>query len=272
MNRVYVGAAAIAATLLMGCVQMANSADKTPAVSAAEAVRDLAPGGRLRVAINLGNGVLAQKDAKTGELGGVSVMLAKALGEQLHVPVDMTSYPAAGEVFDAMGKWDVAFLAVEPERAEKIQFSDPYVYIDGTYMVRTDSPYQKVADLDKDGVRISVSRGAAYDLYLTRNLKHAQIMRAPATPSAIALFMNEKLDAAAGVRQALVDAARGKPEYRVLADRYTRIDQAMAVPKGHPVGAAYIHSFLEQMKASGKVRTALDATGQDGAVVAPPAG
>ena len=262
----------MAAAMMMGSVQMANGAEQKPQVSAAAAAKDLAPSGRLRVAINLGNGVLAQKDPKSGELGGVSVVLAKALGEELHVPVDMTPYPAAGEVFDAIGKWDVAFLAVEPERAEKVQFSDPYVYIDGTYMVRTDSPYQKVDDLDRDGVRISVSRGAAYDLYLSRNLKHAQIVRAPATPSAIALFMDEKLDAAAGVRQALVDAGRGKPQYRVLADRYTRIDQAMATPKGHPIGAAYIHDFLERMKASGKVRSALDATGQDGATVAPPAG
>jgi polar amino acid transport system substrate-binding protein len=239
-------------------------------VTAAEAARSLAPSGKIRVAINLGNTVLAQKDAKTGRLGGVSVVLAKALAARLKLPYELIPYQAAGMVFDALdkGEWDLAFLAVEPERAVKIDFSPPYVSIDGTYLVHKDSPFQKVADLDKPGVRIAVARGAAYDLYLSRNLKNAELKRTTTSPAAVEMFIADKLEAAAGVRQFLLDASRGKPDLRVIGDRYSRIDQAAAVPRGHEAAAAYIKLFLEEMKASGEVRRALDATGQDGAVVA----
>ena len=264
--------ALLAALTLSPVALPAYAAEPAPAVQAA-AARDLAPTGRLRVAINLGNGVLAVQDAKTGELGGVSVMIAKTIGERLHLPVDFITFKAAGQVFDALdqGKWDLAFLAIEPERAVKIDFTAPYVFIDGTYLVRKEAPYQKVADLDRDGAKISVGKGAAYDLYLTRNLKHAQLERVGSSPEAIALFKSSQIDAVAGVRQALVDASRGQPQYRVIADRYTRIDQAVALPKGRPAASAYVHGLLEELKATGKVRAALDAAGQDGAIVAPAA-
>ncbi len=238
------------------------------------AKKSLAPTGRLRAAINYGNTVLAQKNPKTGELTGVSVMLARALGERLGVPVDLVEFPAAGMVFEAMekGVWDVAFMAVEPERAVKIDFSPPYVMIDGTYMVRRDAPFRSVADLDRPGTRIAVATGAAYDLYLSRNLKSATLTRGPTSLAAVEMFnADPKIDAVAGVRQFLVDISRGRPDLRVIEDRYSRIDQAMAVPRGRGAGAAYVRAFIEEMKASGAVRKALDATGQDGAEVAPPA-
>ena len=274
MKGLGMGVLALAAGLLFGSIAPPASAQGRPSAADADAARVLAPTGRLRVAINLGNGVLAQRDPKTGELGGVSVAIAKTIGERLGLPVDLTPYNAAGDVFDALdaGKWDLAFLANEPERAQKIDFSPPYVFIDGTYLVRADSPYHAVADLDRDGVKISVGRGAAYDLYLTRNLKHAELTREPTSAAAIELFLNGKIDAAAGVRQALVNAARGRADLRVIADRYTRIDQSAATPKGRPAAAAYVRRVLEEMKASGAIRKALDATGQDGAVVAPPGG
>lgn len=244
--------------------------------SVADARAALAPSGKLRAAINYGNTVLAQKDEKTGALTGVTVVLARTLAARLGVPLEMIPFPAAGQVFEAMGQnlWDVAFMAVEPERAVKIDFSAPYVSIDGTYLVRASSPYRTVADLDKPGVRVSVARGAAYDLYLSRNLKNAEIVRGATGVEAVDMFLagKERLDAAAGVRQFLADAARGKPDYRVLADRFSQIDQAMAVPRGRPpAGAAYVRAFVEEMKASGLVRKALDDTGQDAANVAPPA-
>ena len=244
-----------------------------PAVAVKAAAADLAPSGKLRVAINLGNGVLAQKDARTGELGGISVLLAKELAKRLGVPIELVPFNSAGDTFDAMekGRWDVAFLAVEMERAAKIDFSPPYVAIEGTYMVRKDSPYKTVKDLDKPGVKISVGRGAAYDLYLSRNLKSAELVRAPTSGTSIDLFFNDKLDAAAGVRQALEARAEGRADVFVMQDRFSRIDQAIGVPKGHPVGAAHIRNFIEEMKSSGFVRRGLDATGQKSAAVAPAA-
>jgi polar amino acid transport system substrate-binding protein len=241
-------------------------------VSAADAARSLAPTGRLRAAINLGNAVLAQRSA-TGELTGVSVVLAKTLGERLNLPVDLIPYDAAARVFEAAGSgaWDIAFLANEPERAAKISFSAPYVSIDGTYLVRRDAPFARVADLDRKGITIAVGQGAAYDLALTRVLKNAELKRAPTSAAAIALFLSGATDAAGGVRQALMDAARTRNDVRVLPDRFTQIEQCMAVPRGREAGAAYVRAFLEEMKASGRVRAALDATGQDGAVVSPPA-
>ena len=251
----------------------AAAPETPPAVNAKAAAADLAPGGTLRVAINLGNGVLAQKDAKTGELGGISVLLARELAKRLALPIELVPFNSAGDTFDAMekGRWDVAFLAVELERAAKIDFSPPYVAIEGTYMVRKDSPYRTVRDLDKPGVKISVGRGAAYDLYLTRNLKSGQLVRAPTSGASIDLFFNDKLDAAAGVRQALEARAEGRTDVVVMQDRFSRIDQAIGVPKGHPVGAAFIRNFVEEMKASGFVRKGLDATGQKSAAVAPAA-
>jgi polar amino acid transport system substrate-binding protein len=263
----------VGASLLTAIATPAFAASNSAAVtSASDAARSLAPTGRLRVAINLGNGVLAQRDATSGALTGVSVVLARALGERLNLPVDLTAYDAAGQVFDSLesGAWDVAFLAIEPERAAKIDFSQPYVYIDGTYLVRRDAPFRRVEDLDRKAVTIAVGRGAAYDLFLTRTLKNAELKRAPTSAAAVEMFKAGGADAAAGVRQALLDAARGRNDLRVLADRFTRIDQAMAVPRGRAAGAAYVRTFLEEMKASGRVRAALDATGQDGAVVAPP--
>jgi len=260
--------------LLLGPVALAVAGATARAqvpVMATEAAKSLAPTGVLRVAINHGNAVLAQRNAK-GELTGVSVFLARALAQRLKLPIELIPFGGAGEVFEEMdkGRLDLAFLAIEPERAVKIDFSPPYVLLEGTYLVRTGAPFRKAADLDQPGVRIVVSRGAAYDLFLTRALKRAELRRAPAGTSAIDMFLSEGLEAVAGVRQALVESAQTHPGLRVLDDRFTGIRQAMGTPKGRQAGAAYVGTFIEEMKASGEVRKALEATGQANAVVAPP--
>lgn len=272
MKTVIISALAVAASLAFAIAARPAAAATFAAPSAA--VRDLAPTGRLRVAINYGNTVLAQRNPETGELTGASVMIAMTIGQRLHVPVELTAFASAGKVFDAFdqGQLDMAFLAVEPERATKIDFSAPYVYIDGTYLVFRNSPYHSVAELDHDGSRIAVARGAAYDLFLSRNLKHATLVRSQTSPSAVAQFINDKLDAVAGVRQFLLDASRDKPELRVIDDRYTRIDQAIGLPRGRAAGAAFVREILEELKASGKIRKSLDVTHQDGATVAPGVG
>jgi len=240
----------------------------------ADVVRDIAPTGTLRAAINFGNPVLAQRDPAGGAPHGVSVDLARELGRRLGVPVELVTFDAAGKVFDALGAGalDVAFLAIEPVRAAQITFTAPYVVIEGTYLVPANSPLRAIADVDREGVRIAVGNKSAYDLFLSRTLKRAQIVRAPTSAGAIELFANDRLEAAAGVRQPLVQYARSHPGVRVMDGRFMAIEQAMGMPRGREAGARYLRQFVEEMKASGFVARSLERSGQGDATVAPPAG
>ena len=239
----------------------------------ADAVHDLAPSGRLRAAINFGNPVLAQKDPATGSPRGVSVALANELGRQLGVPVDLVPFNEAGAVFEASkaGAWDVAFLAIDPVRAAEIGFTAAYVVIEGTYAVPAGAALQTIDQVDRDGVRIAVAVGSAYDLFLTRTLKHAQIVRATNSAAAITLLEQHQVDALAGVKQPLVDYTKTHPEVRVIPGRFMEIQQAMGTLKARTIGTAYLKTFVETMKASGFVAQALAASGQHDATVAPPA-
>jgi polar amino acid transport system substrate-binding protein len=239
-----------------------------------DVVKDFAPTGKLRAALNLGNSVLVQKDA-SGEVRGVTVDLARELAKRLGVPLEFTQFEAAGKVFEALktGAWDIAFLAVEPVRAAEIDFTAPYVIIEGTYMVLKDSSLKAIADVDRPGVRIAVGRGSAYDLYLTRTLKDAQLVRAATGGgrAMIDLFFAEKLEVAAGVKQPLVAYAKTDPNVRVMDGRFMEIQQAMGTPKGREAAAKYLRGFVEEMKASGFVAEALKRSNQPDAAVAPPA-
>ena len=231
-------------------------------------VKDLAPTGKLRVSINLGNIVLAQKDPATGELGGVSVELARELGRRLDRPVELAPFDGAGKAFEALkaGKIDVVFLAIEPVRANEIAFTPPYVLIEGVYMVPKDSPLKSVADVDRKGVRIGVNKNSAYDLFLTRTLKNAELVRGE---DGIQQFVQQKLDAAGGVKQPLVIYAKAHPEVKIMDGRFMEIQQAMGTPKGRDAGARYLRAFIEEMKASGFVADALKRSQQFDAAVAP---
>ena len=234
---------------------------------------ELAPTGQLRAAINFGNTALAQKDPATGEARGVSVDLARELSWRLAVPLDIVPYDAAGKVAaDATkNKWDVAFFAVDPKRAEDIAFSAPYVIIEGGYAVPAASPVKSIEEVDRAGVRIAVSNRSAYDLYLSRNLKQAQLVRAPSPQASFEMFAKDGLPALAGVKAALVDWAKKNPGYRVLDGRFMLIEQAMATPKDRERGAEYLRKFVEEQKANGFVAAALARSGQKDAIVAPPA-
>ena len=240
----------------------------------AEIVKDIAPAGKLRAAINFGNMVLAQKDPATGEPRGVSADLARELGRRLGVPVELVPFDAAGKVFEALktGAWDIAFLAIEPVRAAKIAFTAPYVLIEGVYLVPIDSPLRAVADVDREGVRIGVNKGSAYDLFLTRTIKQAKLVRGE---SGLDLFMREKLEAAAGVKQPLVAFAKTNPSVRLIDGRFMEIRQAMGTPKlrygDREAAPRYLNAFVEEMKASGFVAEALARSNQPDAAVAPPA-
>jgi polar amino acid transport system substrate-binding protein len=236
-------------------------------------VKSLAPTGTLRAGINLGNIVLAQT-AANGELAGVSVELARELGRRLDVPVELSRFDAAGKSFEAMkaGSLDIVFLAIEPVRAAEVAFSAPYVLIEGVYMVPKDSPIQSVAEVDREGVRIAVNKASAYDLFLTRSLKHAKLVRGENGESGVDLFVRDKLEALAGVKQPIVAYAKAHPEVRVLDGRFMEIRQAMGTAKGRDAGARYLHAFVEEMKGSGFIADALKRSNQPDASVAPPAG
>jgi polar amino acid transport system substrate-binding protein len=240
----------------------------------AAAMRELCPTGKLRAAINFGNGVLAQKDAATGAAKGVTADLARELGKRLGVEVDLIPHDSAGKVFDGAttNAWDVAFVAIEPVRAAVIEFTAPYVIIEGTYMVPKKSPLKAVADVDRAGVRIAVGLKSAYDLYLSRTIKNATIVHAAAGGGSamIDLFIKDKLEAVAGVRQPLESYAKDHSELRVMDGHFMEIQQAMGTPKGRLAGVSYLRGFIEDMKASGFVAEALKRSGQT-ATVAPAA-
>jgi polar amino acid transport system substrate-binding protein len=261
------------AAWILALIMLAGSAGTGLAQSAnaptPEVVKELAPTGRLRAAINLGNPVLAQGTPEAPS--GVSVDLAREVAKRTGLPLDLVPYTAAGLVFEAVarGAWDIAFIAIEPVRAEQVEFTAPYVLIEGTYMVRKNSPLQVVGDVDKPGHKIVVGINSAYDLFLTRTLKAATLVRVSGA-DAIAHFMKGGHDAVAGVRQPLETYAAGDASVRVMRDRFQQIAQAMGTPKGRIAAADYLQAFIEEMKASGFVRAALDRSAQPGASVAPP--
>ena len=229
-------------------------------------LKDLAPTGKLRATINLGNIVLAQGTPDAPR--GITVDLSRELAKRLSVPVEFTCFDAAGKAFDAFkaGTLDIIFLAIEPVRANEIAFSEPYVLIEGVYMVPKDSAIKGNDDIDKAGIRIGVNKGSAYDLFLTRTLKSATLVRAD---DGVAIFAKDKLDAAAGVKQPMAIYANSHPEVRLLDGRFMEIRQAMGVAKGKEAGAAYLRSFIEELKGNGFVADALKRSNQPDAVVAP---
>jgi polar amino acid transport system substrate-binding protein len=236
-----------------------------------EAVVELAPRGTLRAAINFGNPILATHDPRSGVTRGVSVDLARELARRLDVPLELVTFPAAGKVVEAIGdkRWDVAFLAIDPERARDMDYTAAYVIIEGVYLVRNDSPIRTNSDVDRDGVRVAVGAGSAYDLYLTRELKRAKIVRAPTSRAVVDAMMAQSLDVAAGVKQQLEADAKRVGGVQLLPGRFMLIQQAMATPKGRAAGARYLTGFVEEMKASGFVAEAMRLHGIEGAVVAP---
>ena len=245
----------------------ANNADS----NLAAAVADLAPTGKLRAAINFGNPVLAAKDAATGEARGVSVDLALELGRRLGVPVELVTYDAAGKVVEALksGAWDVAFVAIDPVRAAEISYSPPYVVIEGAYLVPRDSLIRSNADVDRPGVRIAVATGSAYDLYLSRTLKQATLVRTPISGEVTDMFIAQKLEVRAAVKQQLEADARRIPGLRLLEGRFMVINQAMGTPRGRDAGVRYLRDFIEKMKASGFVAASLARHHIEGAAIAP---
>jgi polar amino acid transport system substrate-binding protein len=237
-----------------------------------EAIAAFTPTGRLRAAINLGNPILAKTDPQTGAPGGVSVDLARELARHLGVEIELVVFDAAGKSVEAVtqDQADIGFFAVDPLRGAGIAFTAPYVLIEGCYLVRDGSPLRDNAEVDSAGHVVVVGKGSAYDLHLSRELKHASIVRSPTSPTVVDTFVEQKADVAAGVKQQLeADAAR-IGGLRLLEGRFMVIQQAMGTPKGRGAAAAeFLGRFVEEMKRSGFVAAALMRHRIQGASVAP---
>lgn len=226
-------------------------------------VAQLAPTGTLRAGINMANVLLVTERPENGDPGGVGPDFARAIADRLGVPVSYVPYPTPGEVADAVddGVWDIGLIGAEPSRAEKIEFTAAYVEIEATYLVPEGSPLKTVEDVDAEGVRIAVSGRSAYDLYLSRSLKHAELLRAQGLPGALELFLTEKLDALAGLRPALNGDLDKVPGGRILVGQFTAVQQAVGTARTKPEAAAYLSDVVEDAKASGLIARLIEKHG-----------
>lgn len=253
---------------------LATTACTTRPPAPAATLSAFAPTGRLRACINLGNPVLARRDPATGQALGVSVDLARAFAGRLGVDVELLVVDAALKSVEVVksGQADIGFFAIDPLRSDGIRFTAPYVLIEGAYLVRQDSALADNAQVDRAGTRVMVGKGSVYDLHLTRELKAAQILRAPTSPAVVDEFMTRNADVAAGVKQQLeADAAR-LGGLRLLPGRFMVIEQAMGLPASRGEAAEKVlRAFVESAKASGFVAQALERHGIRGATVAPAA-
>jgi polar amino acid transport system substrate-binding protein len=259
------------ALILASIVALASCATQ-PSVSPALRAQ-LAPSGTLVAGVNYGNPVIAQKDPAGGDPRGVGPDLARELARRLGVPIRYVTYDVAGKMADGMKPdgWDIAFLAIDPQRAKEIAFSSPVVLIEGTYLVREKSPLRRADEFDRKGLRIAVGDKTGYDLYLTRQFKQSELQRFATSQIAIDEFLARDLDAAAGVKNLLVTNAGRHPGLRVVEGSFMVIAQAAGVPRDRPEAASYVRDFIEEAKASGFVAESLRKSGVNDATVAPPA-
>ena len=230
---------------------------------------DLAPTGTLRVGVNMGNFLLTRKEA-SGQGAGIVFDLGRELAGRLGVPVQFVEYENPGKLADAAksGVWDVGFLGAEPQRAQEIDFTPAYVEIESTYLVPPGSPIQRIDEVDRKGVRIAISERSAYDLYLTRTLKNAELVRERGAEAVVKRFVDDKLDALAGLRPRLLTDHANLPGSRILDGNFTSVQQASGTPKGRAAGFQYLRAFIEEAKASGLVARLIEKNNVQGLTVA----
>jgi polar amino acid transport system substrate-binding protein len=234
---------------------------------------ELTPTAKLRVGINTGNFLLVTNYVPGTEPRGVAPDLGRELGRRLGVPVEFVVFDSAGKLADAgkTGVWDVAFLGNEPQRANEIAFSAAYLEIPVTYLVPAGSSIRAITDVDREGLRVAVAEKSAYDLFLTRNLKHAQLVRTEGLEGSYQLFVKDKLEALAGLKPRLVTDAEKLPGSRVLVGQCTAVKQSIGTSHGRDAGAKYLREFVEDVKTSGLVARLIAEYGVRGVSVAPPA-
>ena len=239
----------------------------TPAVRA-----DLAGTGTVRAGINYGNFILAKKDPASGRSSGVAIDLANDVAQRLGVPLEIVAYDTVAAMVDAAttGAWDIAFLGIDPAREDTIGFTAAHLHIEATYLVPPGSSLAAVAEVDRAGVRVAAPARANYELYLSRNLKAAQLIRAASHEAAFELLVKGEVHALAGLKQALIGLADRLRGSRMLDGEFMVVPQAIGVPKGRDAGLAFVRAVVEDAKASGLVARAIARTGARGVSVAPP--
>jgi polar amino acid transport system substrate-binding protein len=237
-----------------------------------EVIAELAPSGVLRAGINLSNFLLVSGKGPAGEPEGVAPDLARAIAERLGVSVAYVPYARPGELADAAGTgvWDIGLIAAEPARAETIAFSPAYAEIEATYLVPPGSPIRSIEDVDRAGVRIGIAARSAYDLWLSRHLRHAELVRAGSLDASFERFVADQLDALAGLRPRLLQDLEKLPGARILNGRFTAVQQAVGTAKANAAGAAFLRDFVEDAKASGLVARLIARHHVRGLSVAPP--
>ena len=226
---------------------------------APEVRAQLAPTGELRAGMNTGNTLFTTKEA-SGELRGVSVDIMTELARRLGVPLKMVVYPTPGEVADEVGadKWDVAILAIEQTRAEKIAFTPPMTQIEASYLVPPGSPLKRVDDIDAPGMRVAVAEKAGYDPVLTRSLKHAKLQRAKGQDATFAMFRDEKLDAMAGLKPVLLGYQQKFPGSQVVEGRFMTVTHGLGTPRARTAAAEYLKAFVEDMNKTGFIAKSIE--------------
>ena len=234
-------------------------------------VMEFAPTGTLRAAINLANFLLVTGKKPNGDPDGVAPDLAAAIADDLGVGIEYVLFATPGELADAVndGAWDIGLIGAEPTRAEHISFTPAYVEIEATYLVLKDSPIEQLEDVDRPGIQIAVSARTAYDLYLTRHLKHAKLVRAEGLDAPYELFVQDGLDALAGLKPRLISDAQTLGQARLLEGQFTAVQQAVGTPSDRKESAAYLRSFIETAKASGLVAQLISHHQVKGLSVAP---
>jgi polar amino acid transport system substrate-binding protein len=245
---------------------MAN--DISPAVRS-----ELAPSGTLRIGLNHQNFLLVTPGSSATDPRGVASDLGRELARRLGVPIEFSKFDTAGKLADGVktGAWDVAFLGAEPQRAGEIAFTAAYLEIPATYLVPAGSPIRSLAEVDRAGVRIAVSDKSAYELYLSRTIKHATLMRTQGIDASYDLFVKERLEALAGLKPRLLTDVQTLPGARILDGQFTAVQQAIGTPRARATGAAFLRAFVEEVKASGLVARLIAQNGVQGVTVAPAA-
>ena len=234
-------------------------------------VKELAPTGTLRAAINLANFLLVTGRGANGEPQGVAPDMARAVANRLGVPITYVPFERPSHLAEAAasGVWDIGLIGAEPARAETITFTAAYAEIEATYLLPADSALKNIADVDQKGVRISVNGGSAYDLWLTRHIKHAELVRTPSIDESYDHFVREGLDALAGLRPRLLSDVEKLPDARVLDGHFTTIQQAIGTPRKNTAAAAFLADFVEEAKRSGLVAELIELHRVRGLSVAP---
>lgn len=249
-----------------------NASAAAPTIPPA-AKAELTPTGKLRAGINFQNQLLTTL-GPNGEQGGVAVEFARELARRLAVPLEIISYQSAGSLADSVsaGAWEISVLGDEPERAKVIDFAPPLTEIEATYLVPAGSAIRRVDEVDRAGIRIVSPAKSAYDLYLSRTIRNAQLVQIAGTKAATEHFLKEKLEALAGLKPGLLEIAPTLPGSRILDGNFTVVRHTVGTPRGRDAAAAYLRDLVEDVKASGLVAKWIEKSGVKGLSVAPAAG